>query len=826
MQLYPYQEAVKKLIQSGQSVILQAPTGAGKTRAALAPFIEAHFDFEPTQFPKKCIYSVPMRTLANQFTAEYQQLAASHKRVFDREINVTIQTGDRPEDPKLEGDLIFTTIDQTLSNFLCIPYALSNGQANINAGAVASSYLVFDEFHLFPPEALATTLAILKLLKGLTPFLLMTATFSASMLDDLSRQLDAVVIPRPEERATLQALPSQQKQRYYHTDEGLLTAEVVLQHHPAHKLARSIAICNTVQRAQDLFKSLNQSKPTGTVVKLLHSRFYQDDRLGKEEWLRREFGKDKNSYQEDSAILVATQVVEVGLDITCDRLHTELAPANAILQRAGRCARYQGEIGNVYIYRLPEKENRNGELKPQYAPYHTKEEIEICQNTWVAFDKQNGKSFTFADEQNLLSQVHGPADARILQKLADSRQAHKEMMQSAMGFQERGLASELIRDVNNREVIVHPDPRADVDEKDPAKLKNPWRWQSFSLFAGSVDGAFNRLQELAEEIEHDEWLMMSLISRKPEGLGEGERAEQAYDWVKVIDKSQLRGALLVAIHPKLAAYDSEIGFQIGVANCGNWCVREREKKPNRDDRRYTYQQETYLEHITGLYRAYQQKWWDKEANKWRQPLSNEMLYAFTKIEQRLGWPAGIMDRAAYYLIAGHDLGKLGHGWQSWVHRWQEIVQKPVVADVMLAHTDFDGSVTQDKLQKELKKEIGPRPPHAAESAYGLLPVSLAITGNNLHLVRAINTAIACHHTATHRGNVKTFRPASRAKPALQEALALVGLADVSLEKVQWVFEENADLGKYLAEPDKMSKEMLPYLLLVRVLRLADQRSQQ
>jgi len=825
-ELYPYQEQVKNLIQSGQSVILQAPTGAGKTRAALAPFVEAFFEFEAECFPKKCIYSVPMRTLANQFNAEYQQLAAAYKRVFDREINIAIQTGDRPEDPKLEGDLIFTTIDQTLSNFLCIPYALSTGQANINAGAIASSYLVFDEFHLFPPEALATTLAMLKLLKGVTPFLLMTATFSATMLDDLSQQLDAVVIPQPKERADLQALPSQQKQRHYHAVDSLLTAEVVLQHHPANKPARSIAICNTVQRAQELFEGLNQTKPTGTVVKLLHSRFYQDDRIGKEEWLRREFGKDKNSYQEDSAILVATQVVEVGLDITSDILHTELAPANAILQRAGRCARYQGESGNVYIYRLPEKENKDGELKPQYAPYHTKEEIEICQNTWAVFDKQNRQSFTFIDEQNLLSLVHGSADAHILQKLADSRQAHKEMMQSAMGFQDRGLASELIRDVNNREVIVHPDPREDMDEKDPAKLKNPWRWQSFSLFAGSVDGAFERLQELANEIDHEEWVMMRLLTRKPEGLEEGERGDEAYDWVKIIDKSQLKGALLVAIHPRLAIYDPEIGFQIGVINHKNWCVREREKKSNRGDRRYTYQQETYLEHIAGLYRAYQQKWWDKEAKRWRQPLNNEMLYTFTKFEQRLGWPAGILGQAARYLIAGHDLGKLGQGWQSWVHRWQELVQKPVAAEVMLAHTDYDGSLEQDKLQKNLKKEIGPRPPHAAESAYGLLFVSLALTGNNPHLVRAINTAIACHHTATHRGNVKTFRPASRAKTALQEALALVGLVDVSLEKAQWSFEENADLGKYLVEPDKMSKEMLPYLLLARVLRLADQRSQQ
>ena len=65
MALYAYQERVKELIQSGKSVILQAPTGAGKTRAALSPFIENFFDRDDGSTPRKCIYSVPMRVLAN-----------------------------------------------------------------------------------------------------------------------------------------------------------------------------------------------------------------------------------------------------------------------------------------------------------------------------------------------------------------------------------------------------------------------------------------------------------------------------------------------------------------------------------------------------------------------------------------------------------------------------------------------------------------------------------------------------------------------------------------------------------------------------------------
>lgn len=823
VQLYPYQRVVKELVQSGQSVILQAPTGAGKTRAALAPYIEAFFDFPAEQFPKKCIYSVPMRTLANQFNAEYVQLAASYKRRFDQEINVTIQTGDRPEDPKLEGDLIFTTIDQTLSNFLAIPYALSNRQANLNAGAIISSYLVFDEFHLFPPQALATTLAMLKLLKEITPFVLMTATFSNTMLAELSRQLNATIVPQPEERRSFQALPSQQKERRYYVVPTTLDATAVLKRHPTQGRRRSIAICNTVKRVQDLFEAVNALKPADTEVMLLHSRFFKDDRKEKEAWIQREFGKDDTQYQAKSAILIATQVIEVGLDITSDVFHTELAPANAVLQRAGRCARYQGETGEVYIYQVP----MNDEGRPLYHPYHDKIQSRLCETTWQAFTACTDAPLSFVEEQALLSTVHEGADQQTLQKLEEGRHTHREKIQDAMGFQDRQLAHELIRDVDSRAVIVHPNPNEDTYENEPERLKSPWRWQSFSLYRGTVFGAFKELDAQAEDAGHDDWVMMRLVPCPDTDATQSEEEEGykvSYKWERVYNQQDLEGALLVAVHPRFARYTKEVGFQIGMFNDTEFPYRLRDKTPNRDDRRFTYRQETYLEHIEGLYKAYRDSWKDEQVKVVRQPLSADMAYVFSKIEQQFGLLPGTYDRVARFIIAGHDLGKLGQGWQQWVHRWQEMITSPVSAQIMLAHTDYDGSTEQDKLQKQLRREIGPRPPHAAESAYGLQYLTVWLTDKNRHLFQAINTAIARHHTATHRGEVQAFRVSPQAKQAFQEALALVGLPDLSLANIKWSFE--ADTSLRLVEADKLANQMLPYFLLARVLRLADQRSQQ
>ncbi|MBN1991907.1 MAG: CRISPR-associated helicase Cas3' [Anaerolineae bacterium] len=631
---YPYQEKVGDLLLSGQNVILQAPTGAGKTAAALLPFLHARKNLEANCFPRKCIYSVPMRVLANQFVAEYNKIITRYG--WQQELDVTIQTGDRPEDPQLEGDLIFTTIDQTLSNFLCIPFALGNGRANINAGAIAASYLVFDEFHLYDPKtALPTTLQILKMLKGVTPFLLMTATFSTSMLTKLAAELDAIIVPENEtERAAMQAIPSQNKTRTYRFENELLTDKAVLTQHPEN--GRSIAICNTVQRAQDLLEATRNNASPGIEVKLLHSRFYQDDRKAKEDWLRREFGKDKKAYKVKSAILIATQVIEVGLDITCDALHTELAPANAVLQRAGRCARYEGEAGKVFIYELPL--DKKGE--PNYLPYRDHGQKELCELTRQAFgnETRNGHTLNFMDEQSILSEVHGLADAALLQKVQDNRLYHRQMMETAMGYQERGLARELIRDVSSRNVIVHPDPKAEVDEQ------SPWRLESFSLFTGSVYGAFNQLNELAEEIGHDDWVMMRLNRYESEEEWGGR--EISYAWKPVYEQSFLEDTLMVAIHPHLASYDEERGLCIGVPGKTDWAVKERQKKPKLDGGPYTYQQETYQEHIAGLYQAYSYPFYDRTTQRKsvkRQALRDELAYALTKTEQRLGLPTGVLD---------------------------------------------------------------------------------------------------------------------------------------------------------------------------------------
>ena len=67
--------------------------------------------------------------------------------------------------------------------------------------------------------------------------------------------------------------------------------------------------------------------------RLLHSRFRHRDRAAHTAQLMNDLGP--NGPRPASMVVVTTQIAELSLDIDADKLHTELAPVGAVLQRSG-----------------------------------------------------------------------------------------------------------------------------------------------------------------------------------------------------------------------------------------------------------------------------------------------------------------------------------------------------------------------------------------------------------------------------------------------------------------------------------------------------------
>ena len=777
---FAFQRKVAQHLLNGRNVILQAPTGAGKTKAALFPFLLAQQENRP--FPRKLLYTTPMRVLAKSFHTDFQESPIGKQQT----LKAKIQTGENQEDRQFRSDLIFTTIDQVLSSFLNIPYALGLRQGNVNAGAVVGAYLVFDEFHLFDPDtSLGTVIEMLKMLNGITPFLLMTATFSEPLLKRLSEYFNAEVVPVTE--AELKQIPSQRGKRreYKIVNQTLLdsTDAVIAQHQQ-----RSIVICNTVAQVQEMYQSLRDKlRGTCTEVLLLHSRFLKEDRKTKEDMIRKRFKRDADP---DNVILVATQVIEVGLDITCENLHTELAPASAIFQRAGRCARFENESGTVRIYPVLSKTNGS----PNYAPY----EKETCETTMGAFQKRNGKVLDFAAEQKIINEVHRKSDEKILAGL-ESRPTRSRISEAIAG-QELALARELIRKNDSRTLLVHDKPET---------LDKPFRVEGFSLYRGTLFGMWDKLQQEARK-QKLSWSLKYPV--EVEDNSPNSRTAITYNWCEVKDKETLGTSPMFVVHPRLVAYDTEIGFRLEAGQ--EPCVLSVPDDEATSEREFSkgYYRETYTEHIEHLLNAY------------NSGLAAELSYAASQLEQKLGAHKGAIDHAIRLCIALHDVGKLTVEWQNWAHKWQQEVGHPVDENYMAAHTDYNrgNSVVREK-EKQFPVK---RPPHAVESTRAVAPLLLATFGEDQEiLLKASLTAIARHHTPK-ADQYQTYKLHPAFQTSIETTLQIIGdagqVAQTHLEKICRQDQPRSLTGMFVS-PSKTSS-LLTYFLIVRALRLADQEA--
>jgi CRISPR-associated endonuclease/helicase Cas3 len=859
--LFDFQTRTFDALRQGQNVILQAPTGAGKTRAALYPFLYHLAESDPAAFPRHCVYSAPMRVLVNQFGAEYDEVVSRYNLRYGLNLHraVTVQTGDRPEDRRFEGDLVFTTLDQTLSNLLGVPYALGSGRANLNAGAIVASYLVFDEFHLFPVDdqgrgGLTTTLQWLRLLKETTPFTLMTATFSARMLDELAARLGATAITvRENELKTIETHRGERarRERRFHAVDGLLTdPDRVLDIHAGRR--RSIAIRNTVDRAfelygglnkrgcrplpfrdprlDSLYAAINQARDQAqreqalekalerlyeliheqadwehvTWVVLLHARFSRAHRDLKEEFVRREFGpEEKRSWQISGIILVATQVVEVGLDITSDALHTEIAPAASVLQRAGRNARFPGQVGDVYVYQVPPRNDG----RPNYAPYVTTTERGTCELAWTAFQQRDGCVLRFPDEQEVIDFAHTRADERLLKAMDEGAGRIWTDISNAVVLGDVSARRDLIRRMDNRVLIVYEPP-------DGSTESSPYRFEGFSLWHGSLRGVLEDLLDRAEAEDLGQALWYPVPD--PDQPEEDSRQPTRYFWKPVTSEAHLGFSLLFAVHPDLVAYDAERGFRfVEPGEGGGYRSPLLPAGKGRDRERFTYRLESYADHVAAMTRVY------------RQELQGTLAHVARKLAEHpdpeFRVPAGLLDQAVRLALALHDLGKLQVDWQGWARAYQKRVAGEEPA-FLVAHT-----LSETEEHRRIAREVRPRRPHhAGEGAMAGIRILLTALGapDNEGLFRATMTAIARHH-APDLDEASPFRLDPGAPSALAEALTAAG--DEPWR--EWaarlrLADEAPNLRRWLLQmpPEHHWSWWLLYFLIVRAVRLTDGES--
>ena len=827
-QLRPFQKRVSEHLEHGRNVLLQAPTGAGKTKAALFPFLK-NITNDGELLPLSCRYAVPMRVLANQFYREYatidQKIDERLKFLYEKfgQKPIQIQTGEQPDDPHFESALTFCTIDQLLASFLGIPYSVGARRANMNVGAVVGSYLVLDEFHLYPLGrdrkgtygARTTTLQMLHLLnqgkRQLSPFTLMTATFSSGLLTKLAELLDAEIVAiqtvasEPGKPSELDVLNAGRTRRFV-THRVPMDAHTIVEQHQGCTLV----VCNTVARAQEMYhhiRDILRVQKHTTDVLLLHSRFIEEHRRAKQQDLEKELGAacwDGNTYTGSDLIVVATQVVEVGLDISVRTLHTEIAPANSIIQRAGRCARFAEQDGNVHLYPLADD--------VKHLPY----DAQLSLATLDAFAQFDQQIVDFPREQAVIDSVHGVEDTAMIAAFVHERSNITTKIFQGLGLHDRGIASELIRNVQQSTLVIHSDPNAALTER-------PWEWQTFSLSPYSLQARWEDIQA------HSDGEPVLWEAQLMPDVGEpGARVPARYTWVPLAAPARIPTAFMIALAPAIASYSEEFGFQLRDSRSRlPWpqaiFESQRRAQTKRSKEFAPYEQESYAEHIRGLLNAF-----------YHSRLQDDTRYIARQLDTLLGLPSGSVHHAMRLAIACHDIGKLSEGWQGWALTWQLKLAEAFAQEhyaphkAPFAHTNYDW-----KIHRDLERGFKPtRPNHAGESAFFAMPFIYAAINNDqidkdavAVMSRAVIAAIARHHNATTQ-NYSLQRLTPDAKTHITAMLHEAHIAPEAMSAALTPIQSAGELNHYrMTMPrQEIQAETWLYFVLVRVLRLADGRS--
>lgn len=789
---YQYQMAVANLLLSGKNVILTVPTGAGKTWASILPFLYAQ-NTENFKFPQKMIYSLPLRTLTNSIYSDVTKVLTEKEVIIGK---TSIHTGEYKNDEHFESDIIFSTIDQTLSNFLCFPLSLSKRQANINAGALVGSFLVFDEFHLLDPKlSMATTIGMLKTLKNLCRFCIMTATLSEEYLKKLKEAVSAEVVSIndfPDDVAIINSLKvpvgHEEKKTIFVKDETINSQSIL----NGHK-KKTIVICNRVEKAQQLYNEVINTDLPGiekTNILCLHSRFFDEDRKKKEEDLKRLFG-NKN---EESAILISTQVIEAGMDISCDTMHVEISPINSFLQRAGRCARWEDECGEIYVYDIlgleehekleietatEEEENQRKAINNNYLPYNKS----LC---ILTYKKLQGISTLNKDiSQRLVDEILTNQELNDF-TLIRQGDFNRAKIQTSWEKCEKNMYSQTIRDIQSIDVAI-------IDATSETKgFFLPYKYQTIGLYKWSF------IKWAKEILKENEDVIFKAESNKDTQFIDWDTMDkEAFSLKPINDPYLLKNCYdTVFVDKSIFKYSSGVGLELGA---GTTCspLKPYGKK---EKEIIEYRKDTFWQHNMAIIGCYEQEF------------KTKLQFAFQQLDNY--WGESIdWDRLIKAMICLHDYGKLNSAWQKPMRELQTLKGNYIPCEV-LAHSDFN-----ELTDKEIEKQSGAKnkPPHAGVGALAFIDGARAIIDSNdfEDIANSASTAILKHH------GVET------------ETYPDFEITQINYKEVERLFEEidvkaillkKAREGRLSDFMPNNSEEWVVYFLLVRILRLCDQKA--
>ena len=222
--------------------------------------------------------------------------------------------------------------------------------ANFNMGdwffkelATLGASVIFDEIHAYAPFTLALITESIQRIRTMGGRVMVMSATMPRKLREHFQALLGVEMP-----VVAEELMEKRKCSWEYRDAPLESFdEEILK---ALKQGCKVAVVvNTVDVAQKTFlrwKAILEEKQPDKKILCYHSRFIMRDRDEKEKLL---LEKDKEGRPSFVDLVIATQAIEVSLDISFDLMLSECAPLDSLIQRAGRCNRFGKSVGARFV---------------------------------------------------------------------------------------------------------------------------------------------------------------------------------------------------------------------------------------------------------------------------------------------------------------------------------------------------------------------------------------------------------------------------------------------------------------------------------------------
>ena len=377
-----------------ESMLIDIPTGFGKTGAAVLAWLWNRVSKRRSDWPRRLVYCLPMRTLVDQTFGNTNQWIRNLDLSGQVGLHMVMGGEDAGEwDTQAEQNAVLIgTQDMLLSRALNRGYGMSRYRWPMHFGLLNNDCLwIMDEVQLMGPGL--WTSAQLDWMRNdrfqiLKPCLTwwMSATIRPTFLETIDRRkanLPAPTLVPLEERdqahEVLRArrpckLWKQDSKRKAHARKNLpgdkktaftlALAEAVIGEHEEESL--SLVVCNTVSVAQRVYAAIRDACTGASDVVLLTSRLRAGDRKESQNRLLAFEAARKRAVTDGSVsvpglICVSTQVIEAGIDVSARRLWSEVAPWPSLVQRLGRLNR-DGRLNGdarACFWEGPEKPKRS-----------------------------------------------------------------------------------------------------------------------------------------------------------------------------------------------------------------------------------------------------------------------------------------------------------------------------------------------------------------------------------------------------------------------------------------------------------------------------------